>query len=693
MGVKDADRIKSLSVAFECALAIGNTLDLNEMLGEVIRTLVNKTKAHYGIIWFKGKREKTFKPLVSFKIKIKDKKVSRKINVLQRMLGKAKKSKKFLLLRRSDKDFGLYCPELTGREESVLIIPVNKVAIIHLVYDKEKKVDRFLADLLAGFSESLKCAINNCLYKDKLMSDYRRSEEIESKLMRSREEYLSLFDRIDSYINIVNKSLQVVYLNKPFKRWLKKLGLESENLIGKNLYDAFPFLSERIREEYNQVFREGELLITEESHDIAGKTIAIETRKIPVMYKDNAIGVVTIITDITERMKKEKELKDLYRESEESRRALLSILEDVTETERALRKSQERFQDIVKNTGDWIWEVDGNGRYTYSNEIVERVLGYKPEEVLGKFFYDFFHPDVRDKLKKKAFEAFEKKEPFIGFVNQNVHKDGHTVILETSGVAIMKEDGSLIGYRGVDRDITQRKQMEDELKDSLQQSEFLLDLMSHDLNNINQAILSSLELILTGEYPPTNFPRFLNLAVAEVHRSKSLVSNVKKLIFLREHRWRKKKTRTLPVLKRAIIQVERDFPRKDIIISIKARKEERLTAADELLHDLFYNILHNAARFDRHKEVVVDIGVTSDKGYWRFEFKDRGPGIPDERKQEVFFRTKVRGDGHRGSGLGLTLVKGIIDRYKGKVWVEDRIKGKPEKGSNFIILLPKYGAD
>ncbi|MBU0710523.1 PAS domain S-box protein, partial [bacterium] len=198
-----------------------------------------------------------------------------------------------------------------------------------------------------------------------------------------------------------------------------------------------------------------------------------------------SIGSVGILIDITERklaenelklktdqiISSQKEIESLYAKSENARKSLLSILQDVTGKEQALRKSEGRFRDVASNTGDWIWELDKEGRYTYNSPVVQKVIGYEDKEVLGKYFYDFFHPDERDELKKAAFEVFKQKEVFKDFINRNVHKDGHVVILETSGVPLLDESGNLLGYRGVDRDITKRKQAEEELQERLQELE------------------------------------------------------------------------------------------------------------------------------------------------------------------------------------------------------------------------------
>ena len=136
----------------------------------------------------------------------------------------------------------------------------------------------------------------------------------------------------------------------------------------------------------------------------------------------------------------------------------------ITEHKRAkdtLQESEDRFRQVVGNAQEWVWEVDADGLYTYASPILERVLGYKPEEIVGrKHFYDLIHPDDREYLKNEAFALFVRKESFREFINRNVHKNGETVWLLTSGVPMLDEQGDLLGYRGVDSNITERRQAE-----------------------------------------------------------------------------------------------------------------------------------------------------------------------------------------------------------------------------------------
>ncbi len=150
----------------------------------------------------------------------------------------------------------------------------------------------------------------------------------------------------------------------------------------------------------------------------------------------------------------------------------------------AFQDAKARFDDISSNINDWLWEVDTSGCYTYSNDAVEKILGYSANEVIGKYFYDFFLPEEKEQLKEISLKAFSSKLHFKGFVNCNVHKNGSIIYLETSGVPILDEKGNLVGYRGADCDITERKKAEQALNAS---EEKYRKMFEHSLDAIFMA--------------------------------------------------------------------------------------------------------------------------------------------------------------------------------------------------------------
>ncbi|MEJ2624682.1 MAG: PAS domain S-box protein [Pseudolabrys sp.] len=148
------------------------------------------------------------------------------------------------------------------------------------------------------------------------------------------------------------------------------------------------------------------------------------------------------------------------------KRYVLGIFRDVTarrEAEVAVRQSEERYRGLVESTTDYIWEIDESGRYTYYTPAMAKLLGYEPDEIMGKTPFDLMPPAEAERVKKE-FGAAAAHRPFSMLENLVVAKDGTEIVMETSGVPIFDKGGAFRGYRGIERDITQRKAAETKLK-------------------------------------------------------------------------------------------------------------------------------------------------------------------------------------------------------------------------------------
>ncbi len=129
--------------------------------------------------------------------------------------------------------------------------------------------------------------------------------------------------------------------------------------------------------------------------------------------------------------------------------------------EDALRESEKRFKDISFSMADWIWEVDEKGVYTYCSDKVQNVLGYSVDEIIGKTPFDFMDHEEAEKIKNIFKQILEQKKPIKDLENWNINKDDRKICLLTNGIPILDENGNITGYRGVDKDITERKKAED----------------------------------------------------------------------------------------------------------------------------------------------------------------------------------------------------------------------------------------
>lgn len=148
---------------------------------------------------------------------------------------------------------------------------------------------------------------------------------------------------------------------------------------------------------------------------------------------------------------------------------LPSVIEKVVREARlkeSLREFQERFQDLAERTSDWIWEIDPEAKIIYSNPVIEDIIGYRPDEVLGKTFYDLFPEQGREAQKNTVLKIMEAKERVASMEHRLHHKDGHEIIVETNAVPFFSKNGELVGYRGVHRDISARKRAEQAIRES-----------------------------------------------------------------------------------------------------------------------------------------------------------------------------------------------------------------------------------
>ena len=130
----------------------------------------------------------------------------------------------------------------------------------------------------------------------------------------------------------------------------------------------------------------------------------------------------------------------------------------------AIRETQQRYQALVETINDWIWEVDQNGLFTYVSPRISDLLGYEPVELLGKTPFDFMSPEETGRVRGVFDQLSGNRQPVINVENTLLHKDGRLVVFETSAVPFFDPDGKFKGYRGIDRDITEREHAEEALR-------------------------------------------------------------------------------------------------------------------------------------------------------------------------------------------------------------------------------------
>jgi PAS domain S-box-containing protein len=378
-----------------------------------------------------------------------------------------------------------------------------------------------------------------------------------------------------------------------------------------------------------------------------------------------------------------------------------------SQAEEALRKSEERFRQVAENAGAWIWEVDATGLYTYSSPIIEKILGYKAEEIVGKkHFYDLFDPDSRVELKKKAFEIFAKKEAIKGFVNADLHKNGSRIFLATNGAPIMSSNGDLLGYRGADTDITQRMRAEEEktaLQEQLRQSQKMEAIgrlaggIAHDFNNLLTVIkgYSQLSLNDTKENDP------LRGNIEEIKKASDRAADLtRQLLAFSRRQVMEMKVLDLNTTLQNLDKMLRRVIGEDIeLVTLLEKDLGRVKTDPGQIEQVIMNLAVNArdAMPKGGKLTIETANVDLDQAYARahiavtpgryimISVSDTGVGMTPEIRDRVFepfFTTKDKG---KGTGLGLSTVYGIVKQSGGNIWVYS----EPGKGTTFKIYLPR----
>jgi two-component system cell cycle sensor histidine kinase/response regulator CckA len=506
-----------------------------------------------------------------------------------------------------------------------------------------------------------------------IVRDISARKRSEVALRESEARFRGFMDNSPAIAWMKDEEGRYVYLSKSYQ---KRLGVRFSDLEGKTDFDIWPqHIAKQFRENDLVVMDSGNPIeLPEESIDLKGEHTFWWNSKFLIRDSAGRGFVCGIGIDLTLQKKLENEL----------------------------RASETRFRALVEATSDSIWEVDENEIYTYASPKIYDHLGYQPTEVIGKTLYDFVIPEEVESLQRKLDAYKRERKPFFTLEKESMSKSGEKVILETSGVPILDMDGNFYGYRGIDRNISERKMLEQKFLQA-QKMEVVGQLASgiaHDFNNIVMAIEGYVELLLPRMANDSNCKKYMKRIDALARRANTLTRDL--LMFSRKQGV-DPKAEDLNMIVRRMKDILRWLIGDDIrfkmslhqgvlpIMSVSGQIEQVLTNIVTNARDATPKgglITLRTSLIDKDSDLFKPAEFAKVRGYALISVDDTGSGMDRTTSRKIFepfFSLKEVG---KGTGLGLAVVYGIVKQHNGFINVES----KQGMGTTFNIYIPLIDA-
>ncbi len=327
-------------------------------------------------------------------------------------------------------------------------------------------------------------------------------------------------------------------------------------------------------------------------------------------------------------------------------------------------------------------------RIVEANDAFLHMSGYTREDLAaGLLDWRDMTPPEYQHIDNDSLKQMLAKGECVPFEKEYFRKDG-TRLPVLVGKRLLSRDP--LTWASFTMDLTVRRNAEQGLKRAREQAELYVDVMGHDINNLNQIALGYLELAGETAGLSEEGRMFIDKSVETLKRSSRLIDNVKKL-----QKARNGAGCTIVCDVAAIVcDVRRTCgtPGKVEVRTNVGNGDHLYVKANDLLPDVFSNLVDNAIKHSLSRRPKVAVIVSrighSGRSYYKIDVEDDGPGIPDELKDVIFNRHLRSSKYSKGSGIGLFLVKTLVRSYGGQVWAEDREPGDRSKGARFVVLLP-----
>ena len=369
------------------------------------------------------------------------------------------------------------------------------------------------------------------------------------------------------------------------------------------------------------------------------------------------------------------------------------------ELERQVRKrtedfwrSEENYESVVGQSPDPIALITMAGKLTNLNSAGLKMLGFDSENDILDVNISTILMD-REHGWEKIIWTIEKEGRASGLEMTLIDKSGRKLTSQVYARFAELAPGRCV--EAIFKDVTEQRVMAEQVREARLESDFLNDLLSHDIINYTISALHFLGSVRRNEELAGEVRKKLDVIAKDIQGAADLAISVRDLSRVKmADQEPVDEVRDLQLLVAEAIEESRMmYFDRNTVFNFQRSTDPRFARVGALASRLFANLITNSIKYDQHEVVTIDVTISdADQDgvqYWRTEVADRGTGIPDSEKKQVFDRFKRGNTKVAGTGLGLFVAASIAKTSGGKIWVEDRVPGDSTKGTKMVVLLPK----
>jgi two-component system cell cycle sensor histidine kinase/response regulator CckA len=389
--------------------------------------------------------------------------------------------------------------------------------------------------------------------------------------------------------------------------------------------------------------------------------------------------------------------------------AIQGVARDITEQiniQKALKESTEKYRNIIENIQEGYFEVDLSGSFTLFNHVICDTLGYSEQELMGMSYRDYMDEENARKVYEQFHQVFLTDKSIKAFEWEQIRKNGSSMYVEASIMLIRNARGEPVGFQGIVRDITERKEAENERARQemrllqAQKMEAIGTLASgiaHDFNNMLSGILGYGELIKQELPEGSRGLAYCDQITRAGKRARELVQQI--LSFSREYKAQRELIQVRLIMEEALKLLRATIPTNIEIQSSLDKASSMVNCDPTEIHQIVMNLCTNAYQAMETTGGTMRVGLSTSTldehftadypnlqpgTYVVFSVSDTGCGMDMETRKHIFdpfFTTKEKG---KGTGFGLATVQRIVNALKGEITIDTSLN----KGSTFTIYLP-----